>query len=99
MVIEEGSLLASIYGLGETSERHHHRREFNPAYSGVLAATGLRYSGLSPDGRLVEAIEWPGHPFFIGTIYHPEFKSRPTRPHPLFLSFLKRAVERHKGVI
>jgi CTP synthase len=79
----------------EASERHHHRWEFNPAYSGALAATGLRFSGMSPDGRLVEAVEWPDHPFFIGTIAHPEFKSRPTRAHPLFLAFLGKAIE-HK---
>lgn len=95
MVLEEGSLLADIYGSLEASERHHHRWEFNPAYSGALAATGLRFSGMSPDGRLVEAVEWPDHPFFIGTIAHPEFKSRPTRAHPLFLAFLGKAIE-HK---
>ncbi len=98
LVIEDESLLASIYGRLETSERHHHRREFNPAFSGVLASTGLRYSGMSPDGRLVEAVEWPGHPFFVGTLYHPEFKSRPTRPHPLFLALIEKAIARKKGV-
>ena len=97
MVIEDDSLLKEIYGLSEVSERHHHRREFNPAYSGVLAATGLRFSGLSPDGQYVEAVEWPDHPFFVGTIFHPEFKSRPIRPHPLFLSFVKKAIEHKKG--
>ncbi len=97
LVLEESSLLRKIYGSPEASERHHHRREFNPAYSGVLAATGLRYSGLSPDGRLVEAVEWPGHPFFVGTLYHPEFKSRPTRPHPLFLALIEKALDYKKG--
>ncbi|NLA81699.1 MAG: CTP synthase [Clostridiaceae bacterium] len=97
MVIEEDSLLQEIYGSQTASERHHHRREFNPAYSGVLAATGLRYSGMSPDGLLVEAVEWPGHPFFVGTIYHPQFKSRPTRPHPLFMAFVEKAIEHKKG--
>ena len=97
MVLEEGSLLAELYGSDKASERHHHRREFNPAYSGVLAATGLRYSGMSPDGQYVEAVEWPRHPFFVGTIAHPEFKSRPTRPHPLFLAFLEKAIEHKKG--
>ncbi len=99
MVIEEDSLLASVYGSPQVSERHHHRREFNPAYSGVLASAGLRYSGMSPDGRLVEAVEWPLHPFFVGTIYHPEFKSRPTRPHPLFLTLIEKAIDYKKGVI
>ncbi|NLA96131.1 MAG: CTP synthase [Clostridiaceae bacterium] len=98
MVIEEDSLLAVVYGSHETSERHHHRREFNPAYSGVLASAGLRYAGMSPDGRLVEAIELPSHPFFVGTIYHPEFKSRPTKPHPLFLALIEKAIAYKRGV-
>ncbi|HHX30530.1 MAG TPA: CTP synthase [Clostridiaceae bacterium] len=97
MILEEGSLLRELYGSEEASERHHHRREFNPAYSGVLAASGLKYSAVSPDGRLVEAVEWPEHPFYIGTIYHPQFKSRPTRPHPLFLAFLEKALLHKKG--
>lgn len=97
MKLEAGSLLEKIYGSEEASERHHHRREFNPAYSGALAATGLRYSGMSPDGKLVEAVEWPHHPFFVGTIYHPQFKSRPTRPHPLFIAFLEKAIAHKKG--
>ncbi len=97
MVIEEDSLLAAVYGSLETSERHHHRREFNPAYSGVLASAGLRFAGMSPDGRLVEAVELPGHPFFVGTIYHPEFKSRPTRPHPLFLALIEKAIAYKRG--
>ncbi|HZK29572.1 MAG TPA: CTP synthase [Clostridia bacterium] len=97
MALEEGSLLADIYGKKEVSERHHHRWEFNAAYFGVLAATGLRFSGMSPDGRLVEAVEWPDHPFFIGTIFHPEFKSRPTRAHPLFIAFIEKAIQHKKG--
>ncbi len=96
MQLEEGSMLRDIYGKEEVSERHHHRREFNPAYSGVLAATGLRFSGMSPDGQWVEAFEWPHHPFFIGIISNPQFKSRPTRPHPLFLAFLEKAIERKR---
>lgn len=99
MIIEPGTMLADIYQAEEISERHHHRREFNPAYSGVLAAAGLRYSGMSPDGRLVEAVEWPDHPFWLGTIYHPQFKSRPTRPHPLFLAFLDKAIGHKKGAV
>ncbi len=97
MVLEEGSTLRDIYGTGEVSERHHHRREFNPAYSEALAATGLRFSGMSSDGHWVYAFEWPHHPFFIGVISNPQFKSRPTRPHPLFLAFLEKAIERKRS--
>jgi CTP synthase len=97
MVLEEGSMLHAIYGADEVSERHHHRREFNPAYSEALAATGLRFSGMSPDGRWVYAFEWPHHPFFIGIISNPQFKSRPTRPHPLFLAFVEKAIERKRS--
>ncbi|MGI6157133.1 MAG: CTP synthase [Saccharofermentanales bacterium] len=97
MVIEEGSLLAEVYGSLEASERHHHRREFNPSYSEALASTGMKFSGMSPDGRYVEAIEWPNHPFFIGLIAHPEFKSRPTDPHPLFLALIEKAIAHKKG--
>ncbi|HHW93509.1 MAG TPA: CTP synthase [Clostridiaceae bacterium] len=94
MMLEEGSMLRAIYGVDEVSERHHHRREFNPAYSEALASTGLRFSGMSPDGQWVYAFEWPYHPFFIGIISNPQFKSRPTRPHPLFLAFLEKAIAR-----
>lgn len=92
MLMKEGSLLASLYGSLEGSERHHHRREFNPAYQGPLLAAGLCFSGTSPEGDLIEAVEWPDHPFFIGMIAHPEFKSRPTRPHPVFRGFINAAI-------
>ncbi|NMA00155.1 MAG: CTP synthase [Clostridiaceae bacterium] len=93
MILDEGSILRSIYGKEQTAERHHHRREFNPAYAAAIASTGLRFSGMSPDGRLVEAIELPNHPFYVGLLAHPEFKSRPTRPHPVVLAFMKKAIE------
>ncbi len=87
-VLEPGSLAARAYGQPIVLERHRHRYEFNNAYRELLAQHGMRFSGLSPDGRLVEIVEIPDHPFFLGTQFHPEFKSRPNRPHPLFVSFI-----------
>lgn len=94
MVIEEGSLLHRLYGTTETSERHHHRREFNFAYQGPLLEAGLRFSGVSPDGKFLEAVELPGHPFYAAAIAHPEFKSRPAKPHPLFRGLVAAALKR-----
>jgi CTP synthase len=88
------SLAAQAYGGTEISERHRHRWEVSNAYRDVLAEHGLRLSGQSPDGGLVEVIEYPEHPWFLGCQYHPELKSRPTRPHPLFASFIG-AAKRH----
>jgi CTP synthase len=88
------SLAAQAYGATEISERHRHRWEVSNAYRDVLAEHGLRLSGQSPDGGLVEVIEYPEHPWFLGCQYHPELKSRPTRPHPLFASFIA-AAKRH----
>jgi CTP synthase len=89
-----GSLAARAYGSTEVSERHRHRYEVNNAYRDRLARAGLKFSGLSPDGHLVEFVELPEdkHPFFVGTQAHPELKSRPTRPHPLFAAFVKAAL-------
>ncbi|MGI8666183.1 MAG: CTP synthase [Jatrophihabitans sp.] len=89
-----GSVAAEAYGSTEVSERHRHRYEVNNAYREVLAAAGLVFSGTSPDGRLVEFVELPRelHPFFVATQGHPELKSRPTRPHPLFAAFIGAAV-------
>jgi CTP synthase len=89
-----GSLVAKAYGTPEVSERHRHRYEVNNTYRGRLAEAGLVFSGLSPDGHLVEFIELPPdvHPFFVGTQAHPELKSRPTRPHPLFVAFVGAAL-------
>ncbi|WP_030487992.1 CTP synthase [Micromonospora chokoriensis] len=92
--LTEGSIVAEAYGSTEISERHRHRYEVNNAYRDALTKAGLRFSGTSPDGRLVEFIELDRslHPFFVATQAHPELKSRPTRPHPLFASFVKAAV-------
>jgi CTP synthase len=90
--IEPGSLAASCYGQEVVYERHRHRFEVNPAYHDALRAGGLVISGSSQKGRLAEIIELPGHPFFIAGQFHPELRSRPTRPHPLFLSFVGAAV-------
>jgi CTP synthase len=92
--LAEGSQVASIYGREVVSERHRHRYEFNTRYRSRLGEQGLICSGTSPDGRLVEFIELAGHPFWIGTQAHPEFKSRPDRPAPLFASFVGAALER-----
>ncbi|WP_285644495.1 CTP synthase [Lentzea sp. NBRC 102530] len=90
-----GSVVASAYGSTEVSERHRHRYEVNNAYRGKLADAGLVFSGTSPDGRLVEFVELPAdvHPFYAGTQAHPELKSRPTKPHPLFAAFVKAAID------
>ncbi|MEU5934577.1 CTP synthase [Micromonospora sp. NPDC047187] len=92
--LTEGSIVAEAYGSTEISERHRHRYEVNNAYRDALTKAGLHISGTSPDGRLVEFIELDRslHPFFVATQAHPELKSRPTRPHPLFASFVKAAV-------
>lgn len=97
--IREGSLLSEIYGQGTVYERHRHRYEFNNLYRKTFEDNGLVLGGLSPDGRLVEAIELGRgeSAFFIGVQYHPEFKSRPTKPHPLFREFIKASL-REKGV-
>ncbi|MFQ5577476.1 MAG: CTP synthase [Anaerolineae bacterium] len=83
-----GTKAAAAYGVTEVTERHRHRWEFNNAYRDVLYEAGMRYSGLSPDKRLVEIAELVDHPFMLGSQFHPEFKSRPTKPHPLFSSFI-----------
>ncbi len=91
-VIEAGSQVHGIYGGGEISERHRHRYEVNINYREAMEASGLRLSGMSPDGTLPEIIERPDHPWFIGVQYHPELKSKPFDPHPLFTSFIEAAV-------
>ena len=92
-VLADGSKAQELYGEKEISERHRHRYEFNNEYREALSAAGLVLSGLSPDGRLVEVVERHDHPFYIGVQYHPEFKSRPNRPHPLFRGFVAAALE------
>lgn len=94
-VITPGTTMDQCYGCREISERHRHRYEFNNDYRGSLTAAGLTISGLSPDGRLVETVELSGRPFYLGVQYHPEFKSRPNKPHPLFKGFVKAALDNH----
>jgi CTP synthase len=96
--LRSGSRAAQAYGTTEISERHRHRWEVSNAYRDVLAEHGLRLSGQSPDGGLVEVIELPDHPWFLGCQFHPELKSRPNRPHPLFTAFIGAALRRaHPG--
>jgi CTP synthase len=89
--LKEGSLAEQIYGASEISERHRHRYEFNPKYEAALSNAGLVFSGKSPDGRFIEIIELPDHPWFLGCQFHPEFKSKPLAPQPLFISFIRAA--------
>jgi len=91
-LLERGSRVADIYGRFEISERHRHRYEVNTGYKGRLEQHGMRFSGMSPDALLPEIIEYPDHPWFIGVQFHPELKSRPFEPHPLFASFVEAAV-------
>ncbi|MDP2497756.1 MAG: CTP synthase [Candidatus Palauibacterales bacterium] len=92
--LEDGSLARRIYDTDEVSERHRHRYEVNNEYRDDLSEHGMRLSGISPDGQLVEMIELPDHPYFVATQFHPELKSRPNRPHPLFASFVEAAGQR-----
>jgi CTP synthase len=92
-VLGEGTRARDIYGMPEISERHRHRYEVANAYRDRLTEAGLVLSGLSPDGELVEMIELSDHPHFVGCQFHPEFKSRPMAPHPLFSRFVKAAME------
>jgi CTP synthase len=96
--LADGSRIAKVYGSTEISERHRHRYEVNTRYRERLEACGLRFAGLSPDGLLPETVEYPDHPWFIGVQYHPELKSRPFEPHPLFASFIAAAVEKSRLV-
>jgi CTP synthase len=97
-VLDPESRVADIYGAGRISERHRHRYEVNKAYKDTLEAAGLRFSGMSPDGLLPEIVEIPEHPWFIGVQFHPELKSRPFEPHPLFKSFVKAALDQSRLV-
>ena len=91
-LLDEGSLARRIYGDREISERHRHRYEFNREYEEILVSYGLQVSGNSPDGNFVEIVELPDHPWFLGCQFHPEFKSKPLSPHPLFASFIEAAI-------
>jgi CTP synthase len=97
-VLARGSRVAEIYHATEISERHRHRYEVNTAYEDRLAQHGVRFSGMSPDGLLPEIVEYDDHPWFIGVQFHPELKSRPFAPHPLFASFIGAAVEQSRLV-
>ena len=97
-LLDAESRVAEIYGATRISERHRHRYEVNNAYRDTLEAAGLRFSGMSPDGLLPEIVEIPEHPWFIGVQFHPELKSRPFEPHPLFTSFVKAAVDQSRLV-
>ncbi|MDH3746274.1 MAG: gamma-glutamyl-gamma-aminobutyrate hydrolase family protein, partial [Acidobacteriota bacterium] len=91
--LQEGTLAREIYGVDEISERHRHRYEVNQKYLGTLVENGLRVAGMSPDGKFVEMIELPDHPWYLGCQFHPEYKSKPTEPHPLFVSYIHAALE------
>lgn len=91
--LKPGSLAAALYGKNQVDERHRHRYEFNPKYRRAIEGHGLRISGEYLERHLAEIVELPSHPFFIGVQFHPEFKSRPTRPHPLFRGFIHAALE------
>jgi len=98
-VLARGSLISAIYGGAvSVAERHRHRYEVNVHYREQLEATGLRFSGMSPDGVLPEIVELPGHPWFVGVQYHPELKSKPLAPHPLFADFIAAAVRQARLV-
>ena len=96
--LAQGSKIAEMYGDTRISERHRHRFEVNTAYRARLEQAGLRFAGLSPDGLLPETVEYRNHPWFIGVQYHPELKSRPFEPHPLFKGFVAAAVEQSRLV-
>ena len=97
-VLASDSLSARLYRKTRISERHRHRYEFNNRYREVMQEKGLRLSGLSPDGNLVEVIELRDHPWFVGCQFHPEFKSRPTECHPLFRGFIRAALQQRSSV-
>ncbi|MCK5374620.1 MAG: CTP synthase, partial [Alphaproteobacteria bacterium] len=97
-ILKEGSKIAEIYGTTEISERHRHRYEVNTNYREELEKAGLKFVGLSPDGQLPEIVEYENHPWFVGVQFHPELKSKPFDPHPLFVSFIAAAIEQDRLV-
>ena len=92
-ILDKDSLAFQLYGTETIHERHRHRYEVNNDFRGALTEHGMKLSGLSPDNRIVEMIELPGHPWFVATQAHPELKSRPNRPHPLFRGFIQAALK------
>jgi CTP synthase len=97
-ILEEGTNALRAYGVKEISERHRHRYEFNNVYRDILTKHGLKIGGLSPDGELVEIVEIEDHPWFLGCQFHPEFKSRPTDPHPLFRAFIEASLREKRSL-
>ena len=95
-IIAEGTTMERCYGANKISERHRHRYEFNNDYRDILTENGLVLSGKSPDGRLIETVELTDRPFYVGVQYHPEFKSRPNKAHPLFKGFIEAAIKKHE---
>jgi CTP synthase len=95
--LKQGSKARKAYGDTIISERHRHRYEFNNEYVQALEAAGLLVSGVNPQQGLVEIMELKDHPFFLGTQFHPEFLSRPLRPHPLFMAFMKASMDQKQG--
>ena len=95
--LEPDSFAHTAYGQTEISERHRHRYEFNREYEALLTGAGLRITGATPDGTYVEIVEIPDHPYFLGCQFHPEFKSKPLEPHPLFVAFIKASYENRKS--
>jgi len=96
--LKEGSKAASLYAEAEVTERHRHRYEFNNSYREQFEEAGLVFCGTSPDDKLVEMIELPEHPFFVACQFHPEFKSKPNHPHPLFRGFIEACLKRHAPI-
>jgi CTP synthase len=91
--LAEGSFAREAYGAAEISERHRHRYEFNREFEHILTENGLRLTGQTPDGMYVEICEIPDHPWYLGCQFHPEFKSKPLEPHPLFRAFIGAAID------
>ena len=94
--LQSDSVVADCYKETEVDERHRHRYEFNPEYRNPFSAAGMSATGTSPDGNLVEIVEVPEHPWFVAVQFHPEFKSKPLAPHPLFTGFVEAARTRHQ---
>jgi len=95
--LQAGSRARAAYGTDQVSERHRHRYEFNNRYRELFESKGVLFSGLSPDGELVEILELPAHPWFVAVQFHPEFRSYPTAPHPLFREFVAAALRRKQA--
>jgi CTP synthase len=95
-VLKKSSKAQAAYGVSQTEERHRHRFEFNNAYREEFEKGGMVFSGISPDGRLVEIAELADHPYMVASQFHPEFLSRPNRPHPLFVGLVKAAAARRQ---